>query len=44
MNNVITDTEPLTMVEAHYDDARFYLKEASIKDTLSIYGNQDDEQ
>ena len=32
------------MIEAHYDDARFYLKDVFVKDALSIHGKQDGEQ
>ena len=35
---VITYTKPFTIVEAHYDDAWFYLKDASLKDALPIHG------
>ena len=29
------------MKEAHHDNARFYLKNASVKDALPIHGKQD---
>ena len=32
------------MPEAHYDDARFYLKDAYVKNALPIHGKQDGEQ
>ena len=44
MKIIILDTKPFTMIEAHYDDARFYLKDVFVKDALSIHGKQDGEQ
>ena len=44
LKTIIADIKPFTMAEAHYDDARFYLKATSIKDALSIHGKKDGEQ
>ena len=32
IKTVVADAKPFTMVEVHYSDAKFYLKDASVED------------
>ena len=44
MKTIIANIKPFAITEAHYDDARFYLKDAYVKNALPIHGKQDGEQ